>query len=111
MRAARVLAAGLMVAFVLVLSARAEEKPKEVTLEGKLVCGKCTLDVTKACCNVLQVEKGGKKVSYFLKDKGKAEKYHKGICPPGSEKEATVTGTVAKQGEKMVITPSKVEVK
>jgi hypothetical protein len=104
----------VVMSFALAMHLVAEEKeqPKEVTLKGKLVCGKCTLKETDACANVLQVTGEDKKtVNYYLQDKGRGETYHRGICPPGSSKEATVTGAVGKQGEKMVIKASKVEVK
>src|SRR5262245_9027611 len=80
------------------VTAQAEEKAdKEVTLKGKLVCGKCTVKVCKDCTNVLQVEKDGKTINYFLDDKGKAEPYHKAICPPNKSSEATVTGVVTEK--------------
>src|SRR5262249_10572598 len=98
-------------ALVFCVNARAEEKAAEVTLKGKLVCGKCTVKVCKDCTNVLQVEKDGKTIDYFLDDKGKAESYHKAICPPGKSSEATVTGVVTEKDGKKWIKPSKVEVK
>jgi hypothetical protein len=90
----------------LVLTARAEEG-KEVTLKGKLVCGKCTLKETDACSNVLQVEKDGKTINYFLKDDGKKAKYHKDICKPDSSKEASVTGVVSEKDGKQWLTVKK----
>jgi hypothetical protein len=86
-----------------------EKKDKEVTLKGAIVCGKCTLKETDKCSNVLQVKVKDKTVSYYLKDKGKKEKYHS--CAPDSEKEATVTGVVTTVKGKKYITPTKVEVK
>src|SRR5437867_64596 len=84
-----------------------EKKGKEVTLKGAIVCGKCTLKETDKCSNVLQVKEGDKTVSYYLKDKGKAEKYHS--CAPDSEKQATVTGELTTVKGKKYITPTKVE--
>jgi hypothetical protein len=89
---------------------QAEDK-KEVTLKGTMVCGKCTLKVCKKCTNVLQVKEGGKTVEYFIEDKGSKEKYHKAVCPPNSEQEAEVTGTVSTKDGKKWVKPSKVEVK
>lgn len=80
-----------------------EEKTK--TLEGKLVCTKCKLSETDACGNALQVKEGDKTVIYYLKDKGKPEKYHK--C--SGEQAVKVTGKVTKDGDKLVITDAKVE--
>ena len=86
-----------------------EKKDKEVTLKGAIVCGKCTLKETDKCSNVLQVKKGDKTVNYYLKDKGKKEKYH--ACAPDSQKEATVTGVVTIVKGKHYITATKVDVK
>jgi hypothetical protein len=97
-------------ALVVVLQA-ADEKGQKVTKEGKLVCGKCTLGETKQCCNVLQVKEGDKTVNYYLKDKGKGEKYHKNVCPPNSSVTAEVTGTVTEKDGKKYIRPSNVEIK
>ena len=67
-----------------------ETKGEKKTLEGKLVCGKCKLSETEKCSNVLVVEKDGKEIKYWLKDKGQGRKYHK--CQ--GEKEVKVTGIV-----------------
>ena len=103
--------AAVALLFTFTVSARAEdkkeEKGKEVTLKGTLVCGKCTLKETDECSNVLQVKKGGKTVNYYLQDEGKPEKYHQ--CPPNKKAQATVTGVVSKKDGKMYIKPSKVE--
>ena len=50
---------------------------------------------------------GDKTITYYIKDKGKGEKYHK--C--SGEQDAKVTGKVSKDGDKMVITDAKVEKK
>ena len=84
-----------------------KEKAKEVKLEGKLVCTKCKLSETDACGNALQVKDGDKVITYYIKDKGKGEKYHK--C--SGEQDAKVTGKLTKDGDKLVITDAKVEKK
>jgi hypothetical protein len=110
MKAAWTLAVALVAVFALVAGARAEEeKGKEVTLKGKLVCGKCTLKKCKDCTNVLQVKDGEKTVNYFIKDDGKDADYHKGICPAGKSAEATVKGTVTEKDGKKWITPTSVK--
>lgn len=104
----------VLLAFGVAVQLQAEEKgdAKEVTLKGKLVCGKCTLKETDDCSNVLQVTgEDNKTVNYYLQDKAKGEPYHRGVCPPGSSKEATVTGVVTKQGDKMLLKVSKIDVK
>jgi hypothetical protein len=77
---------------------------KEQKLEGKITCAKCDLGTEDSCQTVIKV---GDKVYYFDKESGK--KYHKEICT--SPKDGTVTGKVKKEGDKLVVTPSKVEFK
>jgi hypothetical protein len=84
-----------------------DKKAETKTLEGKLVCTKCKLSETDSCGNALLVKDGTKTITYYIKDKGKAEKYHK--C--SGEQDAKVTGKVSKDGDKMVITDAKVEKK
>jgi hypothetical protein len=116
MKAACKVLLGLAMIFSLIVVARAEgdkeekkaEKKaegKKVTLKGELQCGKCSLKETKACSNVLVVKEGDKEVKYYIKDKGKGEKYHKcsGTAP------ATVTGTLVKKDGKNVITGATVK--
>ncbi|MBO0697232.1 MAG: hypothetical protein J2P46_02450 [Zavarzinella sp.] len=80
----------------------AEEK--EQKLEGKITCAKCDLGVEDSCMTVIKV---GDKVYYFDKESNK--KHHAKICK--EPKDGTVTGTVKKEGDKMVVTVSKVEFK
>jgi hypothetical protein len=91
----------ILVAFV---GTPAFAEDKEEKLEGKITCAKCDLGVADSCQTVIKV---GEKVYYFDKESGK--KYHKEICT--SPKDGTVTGVVKKEGDKMVVTPSKVEFK
>jgi Family of unknown function (DUF6370) len=104
---------GMAVAVALVLSLQAadakKEADKEVTLTGKLVCGKCTLKETAECSNVLQVKDGDKTVNYYLDDTGNKEKYHKDICAKDSSKEVKITGTVTEKDKKKYIKATKVE--
>ena len=112
---------GLVVACVLVAGTQADnaKEGKKVTKEGKIYCGKCSIDAvqqadpkaekTSKCSNVLQVKEGDKLVNYYLKDKGNKAAYHK--CAPGSSVEATVTGTLTVEEGKKYITPTEVKVK
>ena len=112
MRMAAKIALSLAVGLGFLTLALADDK-KEVTLKGTMVCGKCTLKlkgVTK-CTNVLQVEEGGKKVNYFIKDKGGKAPYHKAICPGGAEQKAEVTGAVTTKDGKKYIEPKEGGVK
>ena len=84
---------------VAVSNAADEKKAEKKTLEGKLVCTKCKLNETDACGNALLVKEGDKTVTYYIKDKGKGEKYHK--C--SGEADAKVTGiVVSKDGKKYI---------
>lgn len=90
---------------------KADKKGETKTLEGKLVCTKCTLNETKACGHALQVKEGGKTVTYYISDKGGKEAYHKTVCPAGTELDAKVTGKVTEKDGKKTITGAKVELK
>ena len=83
----------------------ADDKAPDKSLEGKLVCTKCKLGETAECGNALVVKEGGKDVTYYLTDKGKAEKYHK--C--SGEQHAKVTGKVSVKDGKHMIANAKVE--
>ena len=95
---------------VLLLAAMlvAQEKDKEVTLKGTLMCAKCTLGKTAECTTAIQVKEGDKTVTYYLDDKGAGEEHHEPICG-GAKKEGTVTGTVQERDGKKWIKPKKVE--
>jgi hypothetical protein len=80
-----------------------------VTLTGMMVCGKCKLGVTDSCQNVVQVEKDGKTVNYFLVQNKVSKEKHHDICKNDGEK-VTVTGTVKENDGKKVLTASKIEV-
>ena len=94
------IALGLAVAMFLALAVRAEEG-KEETLKGNITCGKCELKKDKACATVVVVKKGDKETVYYF-DKDSHKKYHDDICKGG--KKGSVTGTVKKEGDKMIVT-------
>ena len=116
MKSAWAVALGLVAALAVVVSLHAADKGDkgdkdkgEVTLKGKLVCGKCALKETDECTNVLQVKDGDKTVNYYIDDNGKGEDYHKPICTAGKDgKPFTVTGTVTEKDGKKYIKASKV---
>ena len=60
--------AGAIGLFMLALAipALAEDKDKEITITGDAKCGKCALKETDKCQNVIEVEKDGKKTTYYL---------------------------------------------
>jgi hypothetical protein len=93
-----------------VSSTRAEDKKDEKkTLEGTLTCTKCALKETDKCGHALVVKEGDKKVTYYLDDKGKDEKYHSQVCT--EDKDAKVTGKIVEKDKKKWIEEPKVEIK
>jgi hypothetical protein len=80
----------------------------ETTLSGTLVCAKCKLHQADECQNVLQVEKDGKTVNYYLTENKVSKDFHSNICQNDGEK-VTVTGNVKEKGEKEMIVASKIE--
>ena len=100
----------LPLAFVMfgALTTGAPAQEKEVTLKGTILCARCSLKETKTCTTAIIVQEGGKKVTYYFKDKGNKEGYHEEVCG-GDRKQGTVTGTVFEKDRKKWITPKKVE--
>jgi hypothetical protein len=84
------------------------EDSDQVTLTGMLVCGKCKLHITDKCQNVLQVQKDGQTVNYFLEQNSVSKDFHSNICENDGEK-VTVTGTVEEKDGKETMTPTKIE--
>lgn len=91
-------------------SATAEEPKKEgkaakeMTLEGKITCPKCDLGEAEKCATVIKVKD---KLYWF--DAASNKKYHGEICKAAAE--GKVTGKVTKDGDKMVISVTKLEFK
>jgi hypothetical protein len=102
-------ASGLLLAVSASRLLAADDASKEVTITGTMVCGKCTLHETKSCQNVVQVEKDGKTVNYYLKQNDVSKAAHDPICGGSSEK-VTVTGTVKEKDGKQMMTPTKIDV-
>jgi hypothetical protein len=94
----------LAIAASLTFVSRAADK--EVTITGKGVCAKCELKEAKKCQNAIQVEKGGKTVTYYLVDNDVSKSFHKNICQESEE--VTATGTVKKVDGKMELTATKI---
>lgn len=80
---------------------------KEITLKGTAQCAKCVLKEGTECQTTLQVEKDGKKTTYYLGKNDVADKFHEAVCK--GPKEATVTAVCKKEGDKLVLTASKAE--
>jgi len=79
-----------------------------VTITGNMVCGKCTLHETKSCQNVIQVEKDGKTVNYYLTKNETSDALHEDVCHGDTEK-VTATGTVTEKDGKEILTATKLE--
>jgi hypothetical protein len=101
------IAAGLALAGMTASVARAASD-KDVTLTGTMVCAKCKLHEADKCQNVLQVQKDGKTVNYYLDENKVSKDFHDNICQNDGAK-ATVTGKVSEKGGKEMMVASKVE--
>jgi len=104
----RVVVLAAILGLVLAGAAFAGDAAENVTVEGTLLCAKCTLkdEAQKDCQNVLQVKQGDEVVNYYVVKNDVAEKF--GHVCQGS-KEAKVTGTVAQKDGRMWLTASKMD--
>lgn len=98
-------AAALLLAFT---SSNALAAEKTVTLTGDAKCGKCMLKEGKTCQTVIQVEKNGKTVNYYVADNDVSKSFHENVCH--DTKKVTATGTVKKADGKNEVTLSKIDV-
>jgi Family of unknown function (DUF6370) len=86
----------------------AQDAGKVITITGNMVCAKCTLHETASCQNVVQVEKDGKTIKYYLAKNDVSDAMHDDICH-GDAKKVTATGTVVEKDGKEVLTVTKLE--
>jgi type 1 fimbria pilin len=98
----------LMAVATLAGFAAAGEDAKTVTVTGKIVCAKCTLqkEDAKQCQNVIVADAGGKTVEYYLVKNALAEEF--GHTCKG-EKPVVATGTVSEQDGKTWLTATKLD--
>jgi hypothetical protein len=96
--------AGLL-ALALALPVFAEDK--EITISGEGKCAKCLLKETDKCQNAIQVEKDGKKTTYYVVENDVSKKFHENICEEA--KKVTATGTVKVVDGKQQFTATKIE--
>ncbi len=96
--------AALLLAAATVRSLAADEN---VTITGEGKCAKCSLKETKECQNVIQTEKDGKKVNYYLVANDVSKEFHGKLCK--ETKKVTATGTVKEVEGKLQMTPTKME--
>ncbi len=80
---------------------------KVETISGDCKCGKCALHETAKCQNVIQVEKDGKTVNYYLVQNDISKGFHDNVCK--DTKKVTATGTVEEVDGKMQMTVTKIE--
>ena len=107
MKKSLLFAVGIAALFLAATAVRTLAADATVTITGKGVCAKCTLHETKTCQSVIQVEKDGKKVNYYLVDNDVSKKFHPNLCK--ESKEVTATGTVKEVDGKMEFTATKIE--
>jgi len=81
-----------------------KEATKEEKLTGTITCAKCDLGIEKKCATVIKVKD---KVYYF--DTAAHKKYHGDTCT--ASQDGAVVGTTKKDGDKMIVTVSKLEYK
>jgi len=96
----RLLSVMLAVIAVFAFSTNVSAADTEVTLDGKILCGKCELKESAKCAVAIVVEKDGKKSTYWF-DADSSKKYHGDVCQV--VKPGKVTGTVVKEGDKMIL--------
>lgn len=82
-------------------------KGKEVTITGEAKCAKCALHQADKCQTVIQTEKDGKSILYYLADNDVAKGFHKEVCQ--DTKKVTATGTMKMDGDKHELVVSKIE--
>lgn len=83
------------------------EKPRTRTITGTGMCAKCALHEGDKCQNVIQVERGGKKVTYYLVGEVSDKFHHDNLCK-GSHK-VTAKGTVKKVDDKNEMTVAEIK--
>ena len=108
LRFACMLSAGIVLGLATLASAEDKKETKEVTLKGTITCPKCDLGTADKCATVIVVKEKGKDVIYWF-DAAGDKKHHGKICKTPTE--GTVVGAVSKDGDKMIVTVSKVEFK
>ena len=85
----------------------ADKEAKEITIKGEGKCGKCALKETASCQNVIQVEKGKNKGTYYLAQNQVSKDFHDTVCK--ESKQVKATGTVKEVDGKKEFTATKIE--
>jgi hypothetical protein len=98
---------GLAAILLLALVSPAFAEDKTITISGQGTCGKCGLKETDKCQNVIQVDKKGKAVNYYLVENDVSKKLDK---LSHSGKKVVATGTVKEVDGKQKLTVTKFEI-
>ncbi len=107
MKKSLALAAGVAVLLLAAATVRTLAAGESVTIKGEGKCAKCALKETKECQNVIQTERDGKKVNYFLVANDVSKEVHGKLCK--ESKKVTATGTVKEVDGKLELTATKIE--
>jgi len=107
MKKSLALVAGVAVLLLAAATVRTLAAGESITITGEGKCAKCALKETKECQNVIQTEKDGKKVNYFLVANDVSKEFHGKLCK--ESKKVTATGTVKEVDGKPELTATKIE--
>ena len=107
MKKSLVLVAGVAAVLLAAVTVRTLAAGDSITITGEGKCAKCALKETKECQNVIQTEKDGKTVNYYLVANDVSKEFHGKLCK--ETKKVTATGTVKEVDGKMQFTPTKIE--
>ena len=92
--------------FLSAAAARTVAAEDTVTITGEGKCAKCALKETKECQNVIQTQKDGRTVNYYLVANDVSKEFHGKLCK--ETKKVTATGTVKEVDGKLELTPTKI---
>lgn len=107
MKKSLALVAGVAMLTLAAVTVRTLAAGDSVTITGEGKCAKCALKETKECQNVIQTEKDGKTVNYYLVANDVSKEFHGKLCK--ESKKVTATGTVKEVDGKLQLTASKIE--
>jgi len=107
MKKSLALVAGVAVLLLAAATVRTLAAGESITITGEGKCAKCALKETKECQNVIQTEKDGKKLNYFLVANDVSKEFHGKLCK--ETKKVKATGTVKEVDGKLELTATKIE--
>jgi len=107
MKKSLALVAGVAAVLLAAATMRTLAAEPSVTITGEGKCAKCALKETKECQNVIQAEKDGKMVNYYLVGNDVSKEFHGKLCKESHK--VTATGTVKEVDGKLQLTPTKIE--